>query len=349
MDRSIRSDKVASQFIDQIVHGDCREVLGNAPSDFFSACITDPPYNYEFIGRNWDESEIERRVERVQNSNTLVKNIPYGSGLAGGVRNKRWYERNRQNIIEYQDWCRSWAEPMFRTLRSGAYVLVFNSTRTIAHVQVALEYAGFYARDTLVYRRHAGIPKGLNFSKKLRELGQSDWKTWEGWHSCLRNEWEAICLVQKPLLDNYINTVKSTGVGLIHAQMVPDGGFLSNIIEGFKKESNESTRLHCTVKPLELIRFLIELVVPQSPGHIILDPFAGTGTTCVAAKQLGHSYLGIDISEKYCGHAENRLRKCLLPQSEDRRGLGGNTAQLPSTGQKSLFCVCSGRSDTLRR
>gem|GEM_PF-4598287 len=36
---------------------------------------------------------------------TLVKNIPYGSGLAGGVCNRRWYERNRQNILDYQQWC----------------------------------------------------------------------------------------------------------------------------------------------------------------------------------------------------------------------------------------------------
>ena len=81
-----------------IILGDCIEELKSVPDNSIDSCITDPPYNYEFIGHDWNEEEIERRTSRIQNSNTLVKNIPYGSGLAGGVRNKRWYERNRENI-----------------------------------------------------------------------------------------------------------------------------------------------------------------------------------------------------------------------------------------------------------
>jgi site-specific DNA-methyltransferase (adenine-specific) len=91
------------------------------------------------------------------NSKILVKNIPYGSHLAGGVRDRRWYARVYENIIEYQNWCYEWAKPLFDACRPGAPIAVFNSTRTAAHVQVALERAGFYARDILVYRRHSGM------------------------------------------------------------------------------------------------------------------------------------------------------------------------------------------------
>ncbi len=291
---------------DCILNGDCREVLATMPDEYFSACITDPPYNYEFVGRNWDDNEIQRRLSRVQRSTTLVKNIPYGSGLAGGVRNARWYKRNRDNILEYQHWCRTWGTQVFRTLRSGAYLLVFNSTRTVAHVQVALEESGFYARDILVYRRHSGIPKGLNAAKKLKALGYSEWTSWEGWHSCLRNEWEAICLLQKPLFDNYITTITKTGVGLLRAQQT-GSNFLSNIIEGFRRDCADDGKGHCTVKPLELIRYLTHLVVPDEEEHIVLDPFAGSGTTCRAARDLGHHYVGIDINERYCALARQRL------------------------------------------
>ena len=76
-------------------------------------------------------------------------------------------------------------------------------------------------------------------------------------------------------------------------------GFLSNIIEDFEKSKAEKVDGHCTVKPLELMRFLIRLCVPDNDNHIVLDPFAGTGTTCRAAKELGHHYVGIEISEKY--------------------------------------------------
>ena len=110
------------------------------PDQSIAGCITDPPYNYEFIGRNWNKEEIDRRKDRVKDSSsTLVKNIPYGSGLAGGVRNAAWYKKNRDNILEYENWCEEWGTELFRIVKPGALVLIFNSTRTIAQVQVSME------------------------------------------------------------------------------------------------------------------------------------------------------------------------------------------------------------------
>jgi DNA modification methylase len=42
-------------------------------------------------------------------------------------------------------------------------------------------------------------------------------------------------------------------------------------------------------------------------GDVVLDPFLGSGTTAVAAKQSGRTYIGIDLSADYCEIAENRL------------------------------------------
>src|SRR5258707_2392889 len=115
--------------INNIYQGDSIEILKQFPSESIACCITDPPYNYEFIGHKWDDEEVKRRIERVQNSKTMVKNIPYGSGLAGGVRNERWYSKNRQNTLDYIKWCESWGEGLFNVCKSGAPVAVFNSNR----------------------------------------------------------------------------------------------------------------------------------------------------------------------------------------------------------------------------
>ncbi|MDR2310465.1 MAG: site-specific DNA-methyltransferase [Brucellaceae bacterium] len=287
-------------FKNAVLIGDCVDVMAKLPDNIVSVCITDPPYNYEFIGHKWDHNEILRRKEKISSSNskTLVKNIPYGSGLAGGVRNKRWYERNRENIIDYRNWCLSWATELFRISKPGATIAIFNSTRTIAHIQIALEDAGFYARDTLVYRRSSGIPKGANIANQMRKRGISNADAWAGWHSCFRGEWEAICIVQKPLIGNYLDTFEKYGTGLFNTTTT-DGSFQSNILEGLGREKLEDFNVHCTVKPLKLMERLVEMLVPPTPNALLIDPFAGSGTTLVASKKLGIDFLGIEIVEEY--------------------------------------------------
>jgi len=176
----------------------------------------------------------------------------------------------------------------------------------MAHLQIALERAGFYARDCLVYRRSSGIPKGLNIASQMKKKGSPDWKNWEGWHSCLRSEWEAIVVVQKPLVTNYLETLSQYGVGLFRATN-EDGSFQSNILEDIPREKNGDYNVHCTVKPLALMEKLINLFVPPSNEHIVLDPFAGSGTTLVAAKKLGRSFIGIEIVPEYIDIIKTRL------------------------------------------
>jgi len=63
---------------------------------------------------------------------------------------------------------------------------------------------------------------------------------------------------------------------------------------------------HPTQKPLKLIKYIIRKYTKKD--DIILDPFLGSGTTAVACKELGRRYIGIEISEKYCEIAKNRIK-----------------------------------------
>ncbi len=62
---------------------------------------------------------------------------------------------------------------------------------------------------------------------------------------------------------------------------------------------------HPTVKPLALMRWLVRLVTP--PGGLVLDPFAGSGTTLLAAREEGFDAIGIELDEHYCEIAAQRL------------------------------------------
>lgn len=62
---------------------------------------------------------------------------------------------------------------------------------------------------------------------------------------------------------------------------------------------------HPTVKPVELMKYLIKLITP--PGGTILDPFNGSGSTGMAAVELGFDYVGIELDPKYVEIAETRI------------------------------------------
>lgn len=63
--------------------------------------------------------------------------------------------------------------------------------------------------------------------------------------------------------------------------------------------------LHPTEKPVSLMAELVESVTPK--GGVVLDPFAGSGATCVAAKMCGFDFIGVELDEKYAKIASDRV------------------------------------------
>jgi site-specific DNA-methyltransferase (adenine-specific) len=63
---------------------------------------------------------------------------------------------------------------------------------------------------------------------------------------------------------------------------------------------------HPAIFPLKVIKDMVLLLSPQD--GIVLDPFCGSGTTCLAAKELNRKYIGIDLSEKFCDMSRERLK-----------------------------------------
>lgn len=80
-------------------------------------------------------------------------------------------------------------------------------------------------------------------------------------------------------------------------------------IDQVKNVSDEKTEHPCPM-PLELMKRII--LITTEPNDLIVDPFCGSGTTCVAAKQTGRNYLGIEIDPKYVKIAQDRLKQDIL-------------------------------------
>lgn len=71
----------------------------------------------------------------------------------------------------------------------------------------------------------------------------------------------------------------------------------------------QSEKEHIAQKPRDVMQWVLSVVPPAS---VVLDPFAGSGSTLVAAKALGHRAVGIEVDERYCEIAARRLSQGVL-------------------------------------
>lgn len=90
----------------------------------------------------------------------------------------------------------------------------------------------------------------------------------------------------------------------------------------FTKSVNAQEKYHQTGKPVELMALLLRIL---APGMMIIDPFAGSGSTLVAAKICGLRYIGFEINETYATLARERVRQTSFPlftmEQEEQRQL----------------------------
>jgi len=78
--------------------------------------------------------------------------------------------------------------------------------------------------------------------------------------------------------------------------------------KGFERFDTKGRNVHPTVKPIKLMAYLIQLGC--QPDGIVLDPFVGSGTTCIAAKMLNRKWIGIEVNREYINIASARLDNC---------------------------------------
>lgn len=99
--------------------------------------------------------------------------------------------------------------------------------------------------------------------------------------------------------------------------------------------STPRANIHPTVKPVDLMRWLVRLVTP--PGGLVLDPFAGSGTTGIAAVLEGFRFLGLEREAEYARIARARLAWWAEHPGFDTDRILAAAAERPGPEQGSLF------------
>jgi site-specific DNA-methyltransferase (adenine-specific) len=74
---------------------------------------------------------------------------------------------------------------------------------------------------------------------------------------------------------------------------------------------NHELHLHPTQKPVGLMRWIVQNWT--EPGQLVLDPYMGSGPVAEACRDLGRRYIGVELEERYCEIAAQRLAQDVLP------------------------------------
>jgi len=105
-----------------------------------------------------------------------------------------------------------------------------------------------------------------------------------------------------------------------------DDGRNKPIDNPFLRGKTPRQNTHPTVKPVKLMEYLITLVTP--PNGIVLDPFIGSGTTGIAAVNLGFNYIGFELDETYYNIAIKRISNIMSQKKLIKRDTSNTQEQL---------------------
>ncbi len=244
-----------------ILAGDCIEAMGMLPEASVDLVFADPPYNLQLRG------ELHRpdnsRVDAVDDA---------------------W---DRFTGFEaYDAFTRAWLAEARRVLKPTGALWVIGSYHNIFRVGAAVQDAGFWLLNDVVWRKANPMP---NFRGKR-----------------LTNAHETLIWASRAEGSRYTfnyEALKALNEGV---QMRSDWVLpLCTGAERLKDENGD--KAHPTQKPESLLYRV--LIGTTNPGDVVLDPFFGTGTTGAVAKALGRDFIGIEREEAYREIAAKRIGK----------------------------------------
>jgi DNA modification methylase len=310
---------------------DCVKFSDEYDGELFDAVVTDPPYGIEYLGNNWDsykncvafKEETWRSISKtlkpggyllifgasktfhrltcaVEDSGLKIKDVLmwlYGQGMP---KSQNMGKKN-------SDW-EGWGTGL-----KPCYEPILLAQKPIEEKTIIknLEKHGVGAINIEESRLDSGRWPGNVIHDGSDEVEEQFAKFGERGNGWSRNYG----------VEDYQGRQYGGGVfgggGYIGETTYCDEGTASRFFYSTKSSVKERTHNrtvennHPTVKNIELMKYLIKLITPT--GGTVYDPFAGSGTTLIAAKDMGFDSVGVEMSEEYCEIIKNRISQVTSP------------------------------------
>ncbi len=256
---------------DQLHQGDCLDLLKRLPDGTVDLAFADPPFN---IGYDYDVYD------------------------------------DKQDANDYLDWSRKWIAEVARVLKpTGSFWLAIGDEYAAELKVMAHRELGLFPRSWVIWYYTFGVNCANKFSRSHAHLlyFTKDPKTFTFNVEEIRVP-SARQLVYADKRANPKGRLPDD-TWILRPQDLPEDGFdptsdtwyVSRVCGTFKERKG----WHGCQMPEQVLGRIIRAC--SAPGDLVLDPFAGSGTTLAVAKKLDRRFLGFELSSEYAARVQSRL------------------------------------------
>lgn len=273
-----------------LFEADCFDWLQQQPENSIHAVVTDPPYGLVEYTPN--------QQEKLRNGKGGIWRIP--PAFDGSKRSPlpRFTVLSPQDMDELARFFYNWGRALLPVLVPGANIVVASNPLLSYVVSGALARAGLERRGEIV--RLVMTMRGGDRPKHAHE-------EFSGVSVMPRSMWEPWLLFRKPVEGRVQDNLRKWKTGGFRRPS-GDRPFGDVMPSSPTHKSERDLAPHPSLKPQAFLRALVRGVLPLGEG-IVLDPFAGSGSTLAAAEAIGYGSLGVEKDSRYFESATTAIPK----------------------------------------
>lgn len=263
-----------------LYHHDCIEWLNNAQKESIHAVVTDPPYGlYEYS---------TEQIAKLRNGKGGVWRIP--PSFDGNTRSPlpRFTTLTPKQLDELSVFFFDWGKRLLPSLVPGANVVVASNPLLSYLISNSLTNAGLERRGEII--RLTRTMRGGDRPKNAHD-------EFPGVSVMPRSMWEPWLIFRKPLSGRVQDNLRKWKTGGFR-RTPNDKPFGDVIVSSPTRKKERDLAPHPSLKPQAFLRQLVRAILPLGEG-VVLDPFAGAGSTLAAAESVGYQSIGVEKDEKY--------------------------------------------------
>jgi hypothetical protein len=258
-----------------IFHADCFDWIEQQEDNTIHAVVTDPPYGlYEYL---------PEQQNKLRNGRGGVWRIPPSFDGHNRSPLPRFTTLTVQQLKELRMFFFYWARLLLRKIVPGAHVVVASNPLVSYIVSGSLSDAGLERRGEIIRLtmtlRGGDRPKAAH--EEFPDISVMPRSMWEPW-----------LVYRKPLEGRAQDNLRKWNTGGFRRPS-PDKPFGDVILSAPTRKAERNVAPHPSLKPQAFLRQIVHAVLPLGKG-VVLDPFAGAGSTLAAAEAVGYQSIGIE-------------------------------------------------------